>query len=341
LTRKRFFFGCALLTTSVLGCGEPLQDPTTLKPECPEWSTPPEEGEPLNTEPPQKTIDVAGCAGGASQVEIDKNLEFATTLEKSFEHLLTCGRFSQSFAFGVAYFFAALSCGYPTTPYPFSYAGTGYYHAGPLNVQTKLLKDTPFGKAGDDIPFDLFDTNNYFESNFIRAGLSADATWNTNGDYAVHLSGVIEMTLTKPKPEALALWGIEAVDGKPVSVAQEALAKTIGESVSIMADANVQEVVDKAVTYQIAVPELSVGSMYQGDPAPVDVINLAATKQDTNQTASLVDWGLEYVPIKIGAIDGAITVRIEGGTFPYYIRYTYPKRLGPDVLVTCTAPPPL
>lgn len=341
MTKIVSLLGYALFTASLLGCGSDLPENPLTASQCPDWAEPEEDGEPLNTEPPVKTTDVAACAGGASQPAIEANLAFAKTIEASLAHLIYCGRFTRSFSVGISHFFASLSCGQPAKPAAFQYAGTGSYHAGPqLSVQTKLIKDTPFGKAGDDIPFDLFDTTNYFDSTVIRAALSLDLNWNTNGDYGAHLAGVIEFTPTKPKKEALALWGIEAVEGEPVSVRQEDLAKTIGESVAIVADADVQEYTDAGIVYRIATPEFSVGSMYQGQDVPLEVVDMVATNADTNQALALVDWDLAFIPITRGAATGAVIVRIDGGTFPYYVRYAYPNRGEPDVQVSCTAPAP-
>ena len=339
MTKNRAFFGFCVLV-GVSGCGEPIPDPFAVQ--CPEFRADDETGEPLNTDPAVSSTSVNACKGAASQAEVDTTLLMATDLKKSLYHLVACGRFSRRFSAGVSTFFAAVSCGYPQNPTGFSYAGTGSYHAGGnLNVQTKLLKDTPFGKAGDDIPFDVFDTNNYFETNVIRAALSADASWNTNGDYGAHLSGVFEMTMTKPKSDALALWGIEALEGKTTTVQQEALEKAINESVAIVADGEVQELVDAGVTYKFAIPQISSGSMYQGKNASIEPISLSAKSPTTGQTASLVDWNLEFIPISAGAAKGSIVIYIEGGKFPYYVKYTFPSRIEPDVDITCTQPPPL
>ncbi|UQA61105.1 hypothetical protein [Polyangium aurulentum] len=342
MTKKIIILACAALASSALGCSDPLPTDIYNNSQCPEGfvQQDEDEGAPMNTEPAQESIDVAACAGGATQAEIDKNLAFVGSIESSLRHLVTCGRFSRAFTYAVSHYFAAIACGAHYQPTAFQYVGTGSYLSGPLTIQTKLLKDTPFGKAGDDIPFDIFDTRNYFESNVIRAALSLDVSWNTNGDYGAHLAGTIEMTPTKPNPDKLALWGIQVGEGEPAKLQQEELAKTIGESVGIVASANVQELVDGVISYRVAIPEFSVSSMYQGQPASIGVVDAAATSEDKTQTASLVDWNIEFIPITAGAAKGSITLRIEGGKFPYYVRYTFPNRSDPDVLVSCTAPAP-
>jgi hypothetical protein len=339
MSKKLFFLGCALLTASALGCGNDIPDPLNYS-QCPDWVSKEDEGEPMNTEPATTTVDVAACAGGASAADIEKNLAFVEVIKASLGHMVACGRLGHSFTTAVSHYFASLACGVQYDPYPLSYAGTGSYRYGPLTIQTKLLKDTPFGKAGDDIPFDLFDTSNYFDGSTIRAVLRADASWNTSGDFGVHLSGSIEMTPIKPNNDKLALWGIEANDGKPAKLQQEILAKTIGESVGITADVQVEEVVDGVITYRIGMPQFSVDSMYQGEMVPYNVVDVVAKSEDGTQTSSLVDWNIKFIPITAGAAKGSITLRIEGGAFPYHVRYTYPNRVDPDVLVSCTAPAP-
>jgi hypothetical protein len=39
-------------------------------------------------------------------------------------------------------------------------------------------------------------------------------------------------------------------------------------------------------------------------------------------------------------LEGSMVVRVDGGLFPYYVKYSYPNRAAADVLISCTEPAP-
>src|SRR5687768_13031263 len=158
-------FAFAAAMPALLGC-----TPDAASDECPSWddnvapanapTKPP--NEPQNTSEPTRTVDVAACAGGASQADIDRNLELAKTLETDFAEQRACGLLLRNYSFSLSHWFAAAACGKLTHPTGFSYTGGGYYIVGGIMaVQAKLAKDTSFGKKGDDITFDVFDQSAY------------------------------------------------------------------------------------------------------------------------------------------------------------------------------------
>ena len=70
------------------------------------------------------------------------------------------------------------------------------------------------------------------------------------------------------------------------------------------------------------------------------VTYVEASRPEINQSVPLVSWALDYVPGAALRMDGQIVLTMSGGHFPYYVRYTYPERASPDILVTCEPPPP-
>jgi len=285
---------------------------------------------------PTKQIDVTACAGSASQGDIDKNLEMVSFLEDDYHEMVVCGGLAQGFSYTLSEFFARLGCGDATYPSGLSYAGSGLYQAGTImTIQAKLKKDTSFGKAGDDMPFDLFDTASYWKSSTMKAEIVADVSWSTDQGFGAHLKGSIEFTKIEEPSKNLEIWGIPT-DGTSVTKQQEELAARIAEYVEFIVDIQMES--SQGTKYRVTSPPLSVGDMYNGKELDLPVTFISAKNDALMQNASLADWGMKFLPTSAGDMDGTITMSVQGGVFPYFVRYSYPKRSTPDILVSCTDP---
>lgn len=346
---RPFTFGFAATILALSGC-----TPDNPSNECPAWddNVPPANAptkppnEPQNNTPPTRTVDVAACAGGLSQADIDRNLELANTLEKDFGEQRACGLFLRNYSFSLSHWFANAACGKLTRPMGFSYTGSGYYIVGGIMaVQAKLAKDTSFGKKGDDLTFDVFDQGSYGDGPLtITATISAETSWTTNDplDLSVRIKGMLNIQQEQPKVEGLELWGIPA-DGKPIEQQQEQLAKKIGESVAFTVDANFVNTASPfggKVSYRFTAPETTVDSTYSSAPIPYQLVDIVATDEELGQSTSLVHYGVSFIPYPHGPLEGSFIVRVDGGKFPYYIKYSYPNRVEADVLISCTEPAP-
>lgn len=291
-----------------------------------------------NTTEPTREIKVDACAMGAAQADIDKNLALVTTLDNDYHEMVVCGGLAAQFAYTLSTFFARLSCGEALLPSGFMYVGDGSYIVGEAMIlQAKLAKDTSFGKAGENVPFDLLDTINYGASIKINATLTADTSWNTDGEFTSHLEGELDITVEQPKVEGLEMWGIPA-DGKSVKKQQTELAKAIGENVVFALKINAKSSQD--TEYVIDSPDMTIADMYNGNLLKLPITNIIAKNPALSQQTTLVDWGMDFIPTKAGDLNGSITVQMTGGLFPYYAKFTFPKRPTADILVTCDAPAP-
>ena len=338
-------FGLAAAMLALFGCTPDASN------QCPGWddnlspTAPPDE--PEGTAPPTRTVDLAACSGGFTQKEIDRNLELAATLERDFGEQRACGILLRNFSFSLSHWFASAACGKLTRPIGFSYTGSGYYLVGgTMAMQAKLARDTSFGKKGDDILFDVFDQGSYGDGPMsFTATISAETSWSTNDplDLNVRLKGLLNITQEKPKVEGLELWGIPA-DGKPIEKQQEELAKTIGESVMFVADANVTSAMTTTsvgkVSYRFTVPETTIDATYKSAPLGYQILDIVATDEMLNQSTSLIYYGVTFIPYPHGPLEGSMVVRVDGGLFPYYVKYSYPNRAAADVLISCTEPAP-
>jgi hypothetical protein len=351
MSRRAIILGAATLCVlgSSFGCNlNDLSQLTPLSGDCPKVEDPSTvgTGTPLNPTEPTSNIDVSACSAGLSQADVDRNLQMVERLNGDYHEMVVCGGLARGFSYTLSHYFAALSCGEASYPSGFQYQGSGlYYVGGVMLLQAKLAKDTSFGKAGDDVPFDLFAQESYGDQLGIKAEIKASASWNpisggqvNTSQFMTHLDGSIELTIVHPKPANLEMWGIKATDGQPVKTQQEALAKAIGENVVFFAEINAES--SQGTKYHIKSPELKVADMYNGTLLELPVDMISAEDAEINQKVSLVSWDMDFIPTTNGDLNGSITVKVDGGKFPYYVRYSYPKRSTPDVLVSCTAPPP-
>jgi hypothetical protein len=322
-----------ILTAGALaGCAG--ADPaSTAGGECPAVEAPSTgNAAPPNETPPQNTTDLAACSGGVSQDQINKELQIAQFLNNDFHEMIVCGGLANRFAYDLLHFFASIGCGKPTAPVGLLFGGLGLFlSGGVMRINVKLAKDSPLGLAGDPVPFDLFDIGSYGAGIAVKAEITADTSWSTDNDFAAHIDGTYEITVDTPNPDALSIWGISAT-GK-VTKTQDELAKALGENIVFSLDITQES--SQGVKYRIVSPDFSPTDIYEGNVITFPITFLQANIAETGQQATLQDWNMNFVPNQFGILDGSIAVRVDGGSVPMQIVFTYPKTSAPGVAISC------
>jgi hypothetical protein len=283
--------------------------------------------------PTVREVNVDACAKG----DVTSQLVMVDELAGYFKEMPSCGALANSFAFNVAELLVSVAVGREHHPSGLTYQGSGYYAAGTLmSLQAKLARDTSFGKAGDDVPFDVYDLSEYFESIELSADVELGVSLDTNGGTDAHAKGNLTLgAVTNPGP-ALELFGIDPSNiGASFNV--EALAEAIGSSVELTQQISQGSIVNgEGIVVKLSVPSMKVFDMYSGAPINYQVLDVHAEKAP--QTANLVTWDIDYRSGHgDGYLDGTIVMKVEGD-FTYYVRYEYPKQVEANVFVTCDAP---
>ncbi len=324
------------LALALAACGPVV--PPIAEGECPD--VPPPQVAPNTTTPvtgEAYSVDLAACSGAVPQTQIDKELAITRFLENDFHEMVVCGGLANQFAYDLVHFFADLGCGKPADPTGVIFSGLGTFLAGAvMTINVKLAKDSDLGKAGDPVPFNPFDISSYGSGITVRATITADTSWNTNGDYAAHVDGTYEIEVSDPNPGALALWGI-VTTGK-VQKNQAELLKALAENVVFNVDISQES--SQGTKYRVVSPDISVGDLYGGKELDMPLTFLQANIADTGQLATLGNWAIKFTPDGPGILDGSIGVRVDGGMVPFYVTYTYPHTATPNIAVTCMAPAP-
>lgn len=336
LRQKNAFFGMILFAVGLSGCSG--QDPAVAPGECPNVQPPPvASSAPPTTTPPGQSVDLAACSGAATQEQIDKELEIVSFLSTDFHEMVVCGGLANRFAYELIHFFASIGCGEPTNPVGLIFSGLGTFLAGGvMQINVKLAKDSNLGKAGDPVPFDLFSIGSYGAGISVKAEITADTSWSTEGEFAAHVDGTYEISVDAPNPDALGLWGIAAT-GK-VSKTQAELAQAIAENVVFSLD--IEQESSQGVKYRIVSPDFSPADLYNGTGIDLPLTFLEAIIPETNQKTTLDHWGIRFVPEQIGILDGSIGVKVDGGSVPFYAVYSYAQSGTPSVAVSCNPPAP-
>lgn len=310
--------GLALGALLALGCG----------PVDPSQSTPPPQA------PTVREEHIDACAKG----NIAAQLAMVDKLNTEFHEMPTCGALANFYVFAAVELLVNLSTDKPTSPSGFSFQGSGLYLAGGvMGLQARLGRDTSFGKAGDDVPFDLFDTTEYFESIELDANVKVGVSLDTGGGVESHASGSITVKSIKNPGSALELFGIDPTKPGATYDVQD-LAEAMGKSVTFGIEIKQGEVVNlHGVAYTLTVPPENLLDIYNGGPLQFEVTSIEAV--DEKQTASLETWDIDYVAGHGGYLDGTIVMRVDGD-FTYYVKYEYLKQFEPNIYITCDPPAP-
>jgi len=200
-------------------------------------------------------------------------------------------------------------------------------------IQAKLGRDFSFGKKGDDVQFDVFNTASYFATASFKAQITAGVGLSTGGGLESHTTGSIQFTaITGPGP-GLEFFGLDPNNllNQPLDVAK--MAEAVGTAVVFTGNITVDD--GRGVLYHLSSPETPIKQLYLGQPLDMSLTDITA--QIGTQTASVVNWGMKYNPLKGGQMDGSIIMGVQGD-FMYFVKYAYPHRKEPDMFISCTQP---
>lgn len=68
---------------------------------------------------------------------------------------------------------------------------------------------------------------------------------------------------------------------------------------------------------------------------PMTLSTILATHEATGQTIRITEWTMQFKGDGGKVLDGTIGLEVDGGDFPYAVRFTYPHRMEPDIDLSC------
>lgn len=292
-------------------------------------------GEPENTAPPVSALadpahpGIEACSGGYSSDDIEAELAMARAFEASLHEMIICGGLGASYSVSFVDVLVNAALGQDTHPDGFVYLGDGIYDAGgTMTMSLHLPYDTSFGQTGDIIPFDVFDSANYFADLSAVASASVDIFGNTSTELELEFSETAR---------GFELLGLAAVDGNSITVDFDAIVAALGE-VRVRSSFMVTNPQTDGVTVQYlmeSVADVTVADLIYGGSLPMDLVDVTVMREGSSQRMEVTRWGMEYNGGSQGTLDGDVEFRVTGGAFPYTAHFVYPHRKTPDVTLGC------
>jgi hypothetical protein len=284
----------------------------------------------VNKDPPTDEVEkksyekLAACRGSASDIEVQKHLEIATSFKESAHEMIICGGLVVSLAVGVIEVIVNEALGKSGRPDGLTFDGKGTYTSPQMDVRFYLGEDTSFGKAGDLVTLDLLDMATYLTG--AKASGSAKLEGTTlKYDVKVAFTGV------GPGVELL---GLGAEPASPWQVDVDQVQASL-KKLRVEANIRVKDTQAHAdVTYDVDVPRTPLSAVI-GGRQEMKLVAMGATRKDLGQSFTPLEFTIGYEDVGDHALDGIIRGNVSGGKVPFQVLYSYPRRAEPDVLLGC------
>ncbi|MBL0219760.1 MAG: hypothetical protein IPQ07_38575 [Myxococcales bacterium] len=274
---------------------------------------------------------VAACARG----DVAANLAIVADLRDSYHEMIVCGglqlQFSQNLVNVIAN--AALGRGQASQ---LRYQGNGVF-ATP-NGMMMIKTTTNDGRA---LAADAMDPNSYLvglqvtanAGGLINAAARGGSPWGLVKQASASLD--IQFSAQGPLFSMLDLGANGGLSGRllldPKRLAH-AIAKNIQISNRISVD-NQQG--GTTIHYILEGPPQPLDDAIEHKAVPMKLVSIVATHEATGQSIRVTDWTMQFKGDGGKVLDGTIGLDVDGGEFPYAVKFNYPHRMEPDIDLTC------
>jgi hypothetical protein len=277
----------------------------------------------------QPQVALAGCAAG----DLKEQLAIVGELRDSYHEMIVCGGLALSFDDAIVNVIAHAALG-RGGPSQLRYQGNGTYATanGMMMIKTALA-------GGGGIGFDVLDPQSYLAGIEIDASGGIDAAMRGGSPWqmAARAAGSIDVRFTGQGP-GYVLLGLTAdeVRGRALHVDPKRIAKALGDAITVANRIDVQnEQGDTVIHYVLDGAPEKLGDVLANKHVPMQLASIEATRKSTGQTIRITDWTMQFRGDGTTVLDGAISLDVDGGAFPYSVRFTYPHRKEPDIELRC------
>jgi hypothetical protein len=276
---------------------------------------------------PQESL--AGCATG----DVAANLAIVRDLRESYHEMIVCGGLQLNFASAIANVIVNAAIGRGGPP-QLAYQGNGTFGTanGMMMIRTRLA-------GGGDIGFDVLDPQSYLAGISVNpvGVIGAVARGGKPLDLLRHAADAIDIQFRGQGP-GVALLGLAAnevrsghlrIDPKRIA---DAIASHIELSSRITVD-NDQD--DTTVHYVLDGKPQSLRAALDDKTIPMELTSIQANRAPTGQSIRVTEWAMQFKGDGDKVLDGTIALDVDGGAFPYTVKFTYPHRMEPDIQLSC------
>lgn len=262
-----------------------------------------------------------------------EQLAIVSDLRDSYHEMVVCGGLALSWSISVVGVLADALVGKKSEP-AMIYKGNGIYASrnGMMEIQTVVTG------SGAVVPFNVLDPHSYFTGFSVQAQVSGaiDAAARGKPWEAVGKAAASAKIGFQGEGPGFALLGMTITEARAGKFDFKKIARSLGDQISVI---NKITVNDKhgntTVHYRLVGKPQRLNEWIDGKRVPMTLAGVEATHSVTGQTIKITDWNMEFRADGGRVLDGSIAFDVEGGTFPYAVKLTYPHRVDPDVALTC------
>ncbi|MBV8762586.1 MAG: hypothetical protein JO257_35200 [Deltaproteobacteria bacterium] len=274
-----------------------------------------------------------GALGRCAAGDLKDQLAIVGELRDSYHEMIVCGGLALSFDDAIVNVIAHAALG-RGGPSQLRYQGNGTYATsnGMMMIKTALA-------SGGGIGFDVLDPQSYLAGIAIDASGSLDAVMRGGSPWqmAAHAAGSLDVRFTGQGPGAMLL-GLTADElrGGVLHIDPKRIEKALGDTITVTNRIDVEnEQGDTVIHYVLDGAPEKLGDVLANKHVPMQLVSIEATRKSTGQTIRITDWTMQFRGDGGTVLDGAIALDVDGGAFPYSVRFTYPHRKEPDVELRC------
>jgi hypothetical protein len=273
---------------------------------------------------------LAACATG----DVAANLAIVSDLRESYHEMIVCGGLAMSFAGAIVGVIAHAALG-RGGPSQLVYKGDGTYATpnGVMSIRASLT-------GGDAVGFDVLDPESYLAGLTIGPSANASMGARRGGGGAWSMLGRalgsldVQFRGAGPGFQLLGLTAADAHSGHlsldPAKLG-DALASHLSVETRVAVDNSAGST---AIHYVLGGKPHPLSELIAQKALPMDLSSITATRAATGQTIHITEWTMKFQSDGT-ALDGTIAFDVEGGAFPYSVRFTYPHRKEPDITLSC------
>ena len=274
---------------------------------------------------------VAACARG----DVRANLAIVSDLRDSYHEMIVCGGLQLQFEDNLVNVIANAALGRGQAS-ALRYQGNGVF--GTPNGMMMIKTQTMDGRA---LSADAMDPNSYLiglqvtanASGMVNTALAGGSPWSLLKKASANLD--VQFSAQGPLFSLLELGGNGGLSGRML-LDPKKLAKTIARNIKISSRISVDNQQGGTTVHYIleGAPQPLQDSL-DHKSVPMQLVSIVATNEATGQTIKVTDWTMQFKGDGGKVLDGTIGLEVDGGSFPYAVKFSYPHRMDPDIDLTC------